>query len=288
MPRWLLHPARRMAGLLMALLLLAGCSRGLVIDTSHTARGQDSRVQYVVLHYTSSDSARAMNTLTLGEVSSHYLIDTNPPTIYRLVDENRRAWHAGDSSWQGRTWLNASSIGIEIVHPGYHDTQQGRQWLPWDQAQIDRLIPLLQDILQRHGLSPHHVIGHSDIAPQRKLDPGPLFPWQQLAAANVAIWPEATQVAQYQHLLAGQTPPLAWFEMALERFGYSLARKPDQTDATRNIIAAFQMRFRPALHDGVPDAQTAAILATLVPGSFAEIARFTGFTAPVEPAITPP
>lgn len=283
MPHWLPRSSRRMTGLLIALLLLAGCSRGLVIDTSHTARGQDSRVQYVVLHYTSSDSTRAMNTLTLGEVSSHYLIDTNPPTIYRLVDENRRAWHAGDSSWQGRTWLNASSIGIEIVHPGYRDTPQGRHWYPWDPQQIDRLIPLLQDILQRHGLSPEHVIGHSDIAPQRKLDPGPLFPWQQLAAAGVASWPDAAQVAQYQHLLAGQTPPLAWFEMALERFGYSLARRPGQTDATRNIIAAFQMRFRPARHDGLPDAHTAAILAALVPGSFNEMARFTTPVEPVRP-----
>lgn len=285
--RWS-RPVHTLSGLLLICLALAGCSRGLVIDTSHTARGQDSRVQYVILHYTSSNSARALNTLTLGEVSSHYLIDANPPTIYRLVDENRRAWHAGDSSWQGRTWLNASSIGIEIVHPGYHDTSEGRQWQPWDQAQIDRLIPLLQDILQRHGLPPERVIGHSDIAPQRKLDPGPLFPWQQLAEAGVAIWPDAARVTQYQHLLGGQTPPLAWFEMALERFGYSLAARPGQTNATRNVIAAFQMRFRPARHDGLPDAETAAILAALVPGSFAEISRFSEFTVPPAPTITLP
>lgn len=272
---------RGLSGLLLLGMLLTGCGRGLVIDTSLSARGQDSRVQYVILHYTSSDSARAINTLTLGEVSSHYLIDVNPPTIYRLVDENRRAWHAGDSSWQGRTWLNASSIGIEIVHPGYRDTPQGRQWYPWDQDQIDKLIPLLQDILQRHGLPPERVIGHSDIAPQRKLDPGPLFPWQQLAEAGVAIWPDPARVAHYQQLLASQTPPLAWFEMALGRFGYSLARQPGQTDAIRNVIAAFQMRFRPARYDGQPDAETAAILAALVPGSFAEIGRFTHLAEPV-------
>jgi len=274
-------------GLLLIYLLLAGCSRGLQIDTSHTARGQDSRVQYVILHYTSSNSARALNTLTLGEVSSHYLIDSNPPVIYRLVDEDRRAWHAGDSSWQGRTWLNASSIGIEIVHPGYRDTPQGRHWYPWDPQQIERLIPLLQDILQRHDLPPERVIGHSDIAPQRKLDPGPLFPWQQLAAAGVSIWPDAARVTQYEHLLAGQAPPLAWFDATLQRFGYSTASAPGQTDALRNVIAAFQMRFRPARHDGLPDAQTAAILAALVPDSFAEISRFTDLA---EPAVhfTPP
>ena len=270
MPRRGLH-ALRHACLLLGSLVLAGCSSGLQIDTSHSAHGQDSRVQYVVLHYTSSNAQRAMHTLTRGNVSSHYLSNDNPPTIYRLVDENRRAWHAGDSSWQGRTWLNASSIGIEIVHPGYHDSAEGRHWYPWNPQQIEQLIPLLQDILQRHDLAPERVIGHSDIAPQRKLDPGPLFPWQQLAAAGVAIWPDAARVTHYEHLLAGQVPPLAWFETTLQRFGYSVTGEPEQADTLRNVIATFQMRFRPARYDGEADAQTAAILAALVPDSFAQI-----------------
>lgn len=273
MPRRWSTPLRH-ACLLLAALLLAGCAGGLKIDTSHTARGQDSRVQYVIVHYTSSNAERAMNTLTRGEVSSHYLINDTPPTIYRLVDESRRAWHAGDSSWQGRTWLNASSIGIEIVHPGYRDTEAGRQWFPWNPQQIDQLILLLQDILQRHNLPPERVLGHSDIAPQRKLDPGPLFPWQQLAEAGVAIWPDPARVTHYQHLLGGTTPPHAWFEATLQRFGYDTGSRPDQPQALRNVIAAFQMRFRPARHDGEPDAQTAAILAALVPGSFEEIGRY--------------
>lgn len=272
MPRRWLFPFYSFHLLLIPLLVaMVGCSSSLRIDTSHQARGQDSRVQYIVLHYTSSNAVRAFNTLTRGQVSSHYLINDNPPTIYRLVDESRRAWHAGESSWQGRTWLNASSIGIEIVHPGYRDHIEGRYWYPWNPQQIEQLIPLLQDILQRHDLSPERVVGHSDIAPQRKLDPGPLFPWQQLAEAGVAIWPDPAQVAHYEQLLAGQTPPLAWFETTLQRFGYNLAGKPDQTDTLRNVIAAFQMRFRPARHDGEADVQTAAILATLVPDSFAQI-----------------
>lgn len=273
--------------LLAASLLLTACGDRLRIDTSHQARGQDSRVQYVILHYTSSNASRALNTLTRGEVSSHYLINDQPATIYRLVDEERRAWHAGDSSWQGRSWLNASSIGIEIVHPGYRDTEQGREWYAWNPQQIERLIPLLQDILQRHSLPPERVLGHSDIAPQRKLDPGPLFPWQQLAEAGVAIWPDAARVTQYEYLLAGQTPPLAWFETSLQRFGYNTSARPSQTDALRNVIAAFQMRFRPARHDGEPDAQTAAILAALVPGSFAEIEQHRGLNE-VTRDLTPP
>lgn len=272
MPRRRFLPLRHVW--LLAAALLVGCAGGLQIDTSHSARGQDSRVQYVIVHYTSSNAERAMNTLTRGEVSSHYLINDVPPTIYRLVEEDRRAWHAGDSSWQGRTWLNASSIGIEIVHPGYRDTDTGRQWYPWNPRQIDQLITLLQDILQRHGLPPERVLGHSDIAPQRKVDPGPLFPWQQLAEAGVAIWPDQARVAQYERLLGGLTPPNAWFETTLQRFGYDLTGQADQPAVLRNVIAAFQMRFRPARHDGEPDAQTAAILAALVPGSFEDIGRF--------------
>lgn len=255
----------RVLPLISLLLWLAGCSSGLSIDTRYSSANHDSRVQYVVLHYTSSGFERSLGHLLHGEVSSHYLIGDQPPIIYRLVEEDRRAWHAGDSSWQGRTWLNATSIGIEIVHPGYSDTPQGRVWHPWRQEQIDALIPLLKDILQRHGLSPDRVVGHSDIAPQRKLDPGPLFPWQQLADAGVSIWPRQTLVEQYQRQLADQPPPEAWFDMALEQFGYNLARTPQQVNASRNLLAAFQMRFRPARHDGVADAETAAILAALVP-----------------------
>lgn len=286
MPRSWLRPFHQ-ACLAAILAVLAGCAGGLKIDTSHTARGQDSRVQYVILHYTSSNAERALRTLTQGEVSSHYLINDTPPTIYRLVDENRRAWHAGDSSWQGRTWLNASSIGIEIVHPGYRDGPHGRHWYPWNPQQIDALIPLLQDILERHGLPPERVIGHSDIAPQRKLDPGPLFPWQQLAAAGVAIWPDAARVNHYEALLGELTPSLEWFAATLERFGYSLGGTGDEARRLRNVIAAFQMRFRPARHDGEADPETAAILAALVPGSFERIGDYHRLQQ-VEPFPTQP
>ena len=266
---------------IIGLLALTGCG-GLRMDTSHTSTAQSSRVQYIVLHYTSADLQRSLELLTRGEVSAHYLIGDRPPTLYRLVDENRRAWHAGDSEWQGRTWLNASTLGIELVNPGYEEDAEGnRRWHPYPSEQIEVLIRLLKELMRRHELPPGSIIGHSDIAPQRKLDPGPLFPWQQLAEAGVAIWPDPARVAHYQQLLASQTPPLAWFEMALGRFGYSLARQPGQTDAARNVIAAFQMRFRPARYDGQPDAETAAILAALVPGSFAEIGRFTHLAEPV-------
>ncbi|GGC93466.1 N-acetylmuramoyl-L-alanine amidase [Halopseudomonas salina] len=258
-------PRRVIALLCLCLLVtLGGCTRSLDIDTRYTSTNHDSRVQYIVVHYTSSGFDRALQHLTHGSVSSHYLI-SKKPTIYRLVDENRRAWHAGDSTWQGRTWLNASSIGIEIVHPGYTDTPEGRIWHPWPAEQIDALIPLLQDLLKRHQLTPDRVLGHSDIAPQRKVDPGPLFPWQRLAAAGVATWPDPSKVARTQTALAGQAPPLMWFVETLIRFGYELKPDSQPSKATTNVLAAFQMRFRPSQFNGQPDAETAAILATLVP-----------------------
>lgn len=109
----------------ICLLLLAGCASGPAIDRSYTSVSQDSRVRYVILHYTHGDLARAFRTLTEEPVSSHYLISDRPATVYQLVDESRRAWHAGDSAWQKDTQLNFSSIGIELVNAGYVDTPEG-------------------------------------------------------------------------------------------------------------------------------------------------------------------
>lgn len=249
--------------LLLVTLLLGGCADGLRIDDRYRATGQSSRVQYIVLHYTSSDFARSLAMLTQGEVSSHYLIDRHPDRVYRLVDESRRAWHAGDSAWQGRTWLNASTLGIELVNPGYVDTPEGRFWYPYPDAQINLLIELLQDLVARHQLPLGAIVAHSDIAPQRKVDPGPLFPWKRLADAGLIPWPEAGAVAAWQRRFTGQEPDVAWFQSALARFGYPVPRHGVLDEATRNVIAAFQMRYRPARFDGQPDAETAALLTVL-------------------------
>jgi N-acetylmuramoyl-L-alanine amidase len=201
--------------------------------------------------------------LTEEEVSSHYLIGDAPPTIYRLVDENRRAWHAGDSQWQGRTWLNGTSIGIELVNQGYYESPTGRYWQPYAPAQIDALIELLEDIMRRHQLPPGSILGHSDVAPQRKVDPGPLFPWKRLADAGLLPWPDAQAVAQQQALFAKSLPTVAWFQQQLALHGYAVPEHGELDQATRNVLAAFQMKYRPARYDGEPDAQTAAMLLVL-------------------------
>lgn len=249
--------------LTLALVLLAGCSSGLRIDDRHTASGQNSRVQYVVLHYTSTDLPRSLQLLTQTEVSSHYLIGDTPPTVYRLVDENRRAWHVGVSEWQGRTWLNSTTIGIELVNPGYYQTPAGRHWQPFAPQQIDTLIVLLKDIVQRHQLPLGAIIAHSDVAPQRKVDPGPLFPWKRLADEGLIPWPDEAQVARQQALFASSLPSVQWFQTQLARQGYTVPQHGELDEATRNVIAAFQMKYRPANHAGQPDAETAARLLVL-------------------------
>ncbi|MDG9885263.1 N-acetylmuramoyl-L-alanine amidase [Pseudomonas sp. GD04058] len=251
---------------ILLLALLAGCTHGpaLRIDHSHVSANQNSRVQFVVLHYTNASLERSLALLTHGEVSSHYLIsDDDKGTIYQLVDENRRSWHAGVSQWDGRTWLNSSSIGIEIVNPGFTDTPSGRVWHPYTEAQVQSLILLLKDIAKRNDIQPKYIIGHSDIAPQRKLDPGPLFPWKRLADEGLAIWPDAQAVSQQQALFAVNPPNAVWYQQQLARFGYAIEQTGVFDVATRHVIAAFQMRFRPQNFDGQPDAQTAAMLQVL-------------------------
>ncbi|AJE13743.1 N-acetylmuramoyl-L-alanine amidase [Stutzerimonas balearica] len=251
-------------GLVALLLLLAGCASGPEIDTRYSAVAQDSRAQFIVLHYTSTDFEHSLELLSRGEVSSHYLIDRAPAKIYRLVDENRRAWHAGESEWQGRTWLNSSSIGIELVNPGYEQTADGRRlWYPYPEPQIDALILLLKDIMQRHGLKAGAIIGHSDIAAQRKVDPGPLFPWKRLADAGLLPWPDARLVAAHREVFSRALPATEWFQTQLAQQGYRVPRHGMLDEETRNVVAAFQMKYRPARFDGMPDAETAAILAAL-------------------------
>lgn len=253
----------RILCLALLLCLLAGCASGPRIDSRYTAIGQNSRVQYIVLHYTSTNLSNSLRLLTEEEVSSHYLIGDTPATIYRLVDENRRAWHAGESQWQGRTWLNASTIGIELVNRGYSDGPNGRQWQPFAPAQIEALVELLKDIMQRHQLAPGSILAHSDVAPQRKVDPGPLFPWKRLADAGLLPWPDAHAVAQQQAEFSQSLPTVAWFQQQLQRQGYLVPEHGELDEATRNVLAAFQMKYRPARYDGEPDAETAALLLVL-------------------------
>lgn len=246
-------------------LCLTGCAPSLQVNTDYQSQAQSSRVQYIVLHYTSAGLERSLELLTGPDVGAHYLIgDQAQPVVYQLVDENRRAWHAGESAWQGRTWLNASTLGIEIVNLGYDEDEQGqRSWQPYPPEQIEQLVVLLQELVKRHDLPIDSIVAHSDIAPQRKVDPGPLFPWQRLAEAGLIRWPDAQQVTQQRARFAQNLPSAQWFQEQLRQLGYPLEVTAHWDQASRNVLAAFQMKYRPSNYAGQPDAESAALLAVL-------------------------
>ena len=259
------------AAVLLAAALLAACTTtftpgGVPIDIRHSSRGQDSRVLFLVIHYTVANFPLSMKILTQQEVSAHYLLsDESPPKIYRLVDENRRAWHSGASAWGPNKRLNSSSIGIEIVHPGFMTLPDGRRvYVPFPQSQIDALIPLVKDIVKRHEIKPERILGHGEVTPSYKEDPGPTFPWKLLADAGITPpLPDATRVAEQRALFEAQLPAPAWFQERLAQHGYSIERTGLWDSQSQRVLMNFQMRYRPADYRGQPDAESAALLQVL-------------------------
>lgn len=266
--------------LVVMMMLLAGCQstqQGSVVDrgsyqveTQHQAVGADQRIRFLVMHYTVEDLSSSLKILTEDDVSAHYLLPTDPtlrdgkPVAFQLVPEEKRAWHAGVSRWRERSSLNDTSIGIENVNRGFIENGGVKQWQPYSAAQIDLLIRLSRDIIQRYAIQPRDVVGHSDIAPQRKQDPGPLFPWQQLAEAGIGAWPDQETV---ERSLAGRDKaapvPMAKMLEKLARYGYGI--DPLWTaKQQQNLVAAFQMHFRPSDYRGVPDAESEAIVDALL------------------------
>lgn len=146
-----------------------------------------SPLDMIIIHYTGMQTAQdALDRLCdpEAEVSSHYMID-EAGQIFCLVEEAQRAWHAGVSEWQGRTDINSHSIGIELVNPGHEFGYQ-----PFPEPQIQALVELCHDIFSRHDIKPEYILGHEDVAPGRKKDPGELFPWKELALHNgIGVWP---------------------------------------------------------------------------------------------------
>ena len=204
-------------------------------------------VSMLVLHYTGMpDAASAIDWLANPEskVSAHYVV-TEEGEVVRMVAEDKRAWHAGKSWWRGITDVNSASIGIEIVNPGH---EWGYRAFP--DAQIEALIPLVHEIVQRHGITRGNIVGHSDVAPERKQDPGELFPWAKLARLRLAL-PRPTK-----HLMDPLWSDSA-FMLALERFGYDI-KDPEAA------VRAFQRRFRPELIDGIICGECRAILLALL------------------------
>ncbi|MCL6230220.1 N-acetylmuramoyl-L-alanine amidase [Bartonella bilalgolemii] len=234
------------------------------------------RVCFLVMHYTAIDFKESVAALTGTKVSSHYLVpDPLEKTyieagfkdmrIFNLVDENERAWHAGISSWAGKSDLNDTSIGIEIVNVVTDNDMNGMPiFPPYNPMQIDAVKELALNILQRYpGITPTNVVGHSDIAPDRKSDPGAAFPWKELYTVGIGAWYDDELKNCYQTQFCKNLPAKADIIAKLKQYGYDTAIAKTK-NGYRTLIRAFQLHFRQNNYDGILDAETAAVLYALV------------------------
>ena len=254
------------------------------------SQNSSERIKFLVMHYTAINYERSVEALVKGNVSSHYLIPESNDSSYpdselkvlQLVKESSRAWHAGNSFWQGRRDINDQSIGIEIVNvPDCKIAEQHYQpkaenpiefteqlcfYPDYDPKQVQLLIALSKDILKRNpDISPTQVIGHSDIAPSRKNDPGPRFPWFTLYQAGIGAWYDNQTVEKYWNLfLTKQMPNTGVLQKALNAYGYNIEETGKLDLATKNTWSAFQMHFMPWKVTGQSDERSAAVLFALL------------------------
>jgi len=211
---------------------------------NHDERPAGSVIDMLVLHYTGMESAEAAIDRLCdpqAKVSAHYVIHEDGRTV-QLVAEERRAWHAGVAFWRGNTDINARSIGIEMVNPGHEFGLK-----PFPEKQMAALYTLVLEIVQRHLIPGRNVVGHSDVAPRRKDDPGELFDWPRLYKCGIGVWPEEGQGGDMDEQQAG---------ILLRDFGY-------ETDDLGKTLEAFQRHFRPAEINGKLDLETAQLLGGL-------------------------
>ena len=213
-------------------------------------------VDMIVLHYTgcpSAESALLWMCSPDSQVSAHYLVEEDGE-ILQLVDEAARAWHAGVAEWEGQSDVNSRSIGIEIQNTG--PLEGGLP--PYPEGQVAAVIALCRDIMERHGIAPFRVVGHSDVAPRRKADPGEHFPWDALGRAGVALWVEPAPLADPGAALGPgcEGEGVAELQRGLRRAGYGLVASGRYCAETEAVVRAFQRRFRPLRVDGIADAST--------------------------------
>ncbi|MGO4571170.1 N-acetylmuramoyl-L-alanine amidase [Microvirga sp. 2TAF3] len=229
---------------------------------NHGERKGGQRPNMLILHYTGMpDAGEALQWLCnpISQVSAHYFVFEDGRVI-QMVPETRRAWHAGVSSWDGETDINSSSIGIEIANPGHPGGLP-----PFPDAQIDSVTALAGDIVARWKIPATRVLGHSDVAPGRKLDPGEAFPWQRLHETGIGHWVPPAPIRDGRFFSRGdEGMPIEALQAMLAMYGYSQKITGVFDKDTEKVVTAFQRHFRPERVDGVADASTITTLRDLI------------------------
>lgn len=244
-----------------------------VVKTHFPAIAQNFRQKYLILHYTVLPDDKSVEVLTKQSVSAHYLVNNlGDNEIYQLVDENKRSYHAGVSAWRTDKNLNDTSIGIEIVNLGYKADAAGlKVFEPFSDEQVKKVAALAKDIVIRYNIPATNVLAHSDIAPTRKQDPGPLFPWKKLYDEyQIGMWYDEMAKQNFMSLAEADiatryNEPSFIFvvQTALQKFGYDILPNGKWDDATKKTVEALQYHFRPQIYNGIVDAETWAILQAL-------------------------
>jgi len=279
-------------GIICTLYLCASCaSSQSQYYNQLKSENQNDRIRYLIIHHTTIDFEESVRALTKPNgVSAHYLVPDSKDSSYQsetlrvtqLVDEKDRAWHAGLSYWQGTKNLNDQSIGIELVYlspceKSNHQTSYPTRlnsdanadnlcfYPDYDEQQIDLLIDLVHDILKRNPeISATHIIGHADITPGRRIDPGPRFPWQRLYKEGIGAWYEQDTVAKYWQQFIERKPSIGLVQTALRAYGYSVVETGILDPQTINALNVFQMHFRPWEVNGHATLETSATLFALI------------------------
>lgn len=249
---------------------------------TYNSISKSHRIRHIIIHYTYADDELSKKLLTGNGVSSHYLITTKKEEpIYSLVDENYRAWHAGESAFDGRLSINDTSIGIEIVHTGYivenatnakktikqneEEFIKYEDYLEYDETQIKKLVFLLKNIVDKYDINPKNIVGHSDISPLRKQDPGPKFPWKKLHDEyGLGIWYDENDYSNFMNDKEYKKSSVSNIKYEFIKYGYNSMPTNNVWDLeSRKVLYAFQCHFRPQKIDANIDEETYAIIRAL-------------------------
>ena len=260
-------------------LVLSSCTslKYSVNSSKYKSKSYNERVRFVILHYTTLNDERSITALTKNNVSSHYLVTQERyDSVYSLVPDTQRAWHAGTSSFDGYKNLNDNSIGIEISNLGYSSANKQKttnlkdgivditMFYPYNDAQVFKIGMLLKELTAKYKINPKYILGHSDIAPTRKFDPGPKFPWKHLYDHyGVGAWFEKKDFNAFYSQDLFNSYSAKDLKDELRKYGYDINSTDNWDLQSKKVVSAFQMHFRPRKVDGVFDLETFAIIKAL-------------------------